>query len=117
MAMTNRDRVGKALEVLSAGLVPFVERELKTVLGERWQEALADSGPRQGARRAAPKLTDPQVLVGVGGTSGTTLLAGRWARRSAAWSASCARCATAGPIMRRSMATTPTVHSTRLAGS
>jgi predicted AAA+ superfamily ATPase len=35
MATTNHDRVGKALELLKAGLGPFVERELKSAYGER----------------------------------------------------------------------------------
>ncbi len=29
MAMTNRDRVGKALELLRDGLAPFVRREME----------------------------------------------------------------------------------------
>ena len=37
MAVTNRDRVGKGLDLLAAGLRPFVERELTSVLGENWQ--------------------------------------------------------------------------------
>src|ERR1700686_1943608 len=32
MATTNHDRVGKALELLKAGLGPFVERELKVAI-------------------------------------------------------------------------------------
>ena len=35
MAITNHERVGKALELLRAGLAPFVERELKYVYGDR----------------------------------------------------------------------------------
>ena len=37
MAITNHERVGKALELLKAGLGPFVERELKSVYQERVQ--------------------------------------------------------------------------------
>ena len=29
MAMTNHERIGKALDLLKAGLLPFVEREMK----------------------------------------------------------------------------------------
>ena len=36
MAMTNQERVGKALELLRAGLAPFVERELKNRHGKYW---------------------------------------------------------------------------------
>lgn len=35
MAVTNHERVGKALERLRAGLAPFVEREFQSVYGER----------------------------------------------------------------------------------
>ncbi|MDR7465050.1 MAG: Swt1 family HEPN domain-containing protein [Armatimonadota bacterium] len=35
MAMTNHERVGKALELLRAGLAPFVERELKSAYRDR----------------------------------------------------------------------------------
>ncbi|MGH7391734.1 MAG: Swt1 family HEPN domain-containing protein [Candidatus Rokuibacteriota bacterium] len=35
MATTNHDRVGKALELLKAGLGPFVERELTSTYGDR----------------------------------------------------------------------------------
>ena len=36
MAITNHDRVGKAMELLKAGLQPFVERELKAQHGRYW---------------------------------------------------------------------------------
>ena len=32
MAITNHERVGKALEQLKAGLAPFVEREIKSAI-------------------------------------------------------------------------------------
>jgi len=35
MAQSNHERVGKALEVLKAGLPAFVERELKSAHGTR----------------------------------------------------------------------------------
>jgi len=38
MAITNHERVGKALEFLSSGLKPFVERELKNTYQEGWFE-------------------------------------------------------------------------------
>ena len=39
MAITNHERVGKAMELLREGLAPFVERELKTEYGEQtWFE-------------------------------------------------------------------------------
>lgn len=36
MAVTNQDRVGRALELLKAGLQPFVERELTAKHGKYW---------------------------------------------------------------------------------
>ncbi|RJP20345.1 MAG: hypothetical protein C4527_25310 [Candidatus Omnitrophota bacterium] len=38
MAMTNRERVGKALEILNRGLSLFVEEELKSQYGDSWLE-------------------------------------------------------------------------------
>ncbi len=38
MAMSNRERVRKGLDELKAGLVPFVERELRAGLGPYWVE-------------------------------------------------------------------------------
>ena len=38
MAMTNRDRVGRALDLLRDGLAPFVEREFTNVYGARARE-------------------------------------------------------------------------------
>jgi predicted AAA+ superfamily ATPase len=65
MAVTNRDRVGKALEILGVGLAPFVERELKAVLNTKWQDALTDGPPKAGGKKTAqPKLSDPHVLLG-----------------------------------------------------
>ena len=53
MAITNRERVGKGLDLLSAGLRPFVERELKSHLGDKWADALADSAsPRSQKAKA-----------------------------------------------------------------
>lgn len=40
MAITNHERVGKALELLNSGLMPFFERELKAALGDDWQQQL-----------------------------------------------------------------------------
>src|SRR6266566_381605 len=41
MATTNHDRVGKALELLKAGLGPFVERELQSAYKDRAQAQAA----------------------------------------------------------------------------
>ena len=36
MAPTNRDRVGSALDLLKAGLTPYVAREMKAIYGSKW---------------------------------------------------------------------------------
>lgn len=66
MAISNRERVGKGLDLLATGLRPFVERELKSQLGDNWESVLPENGPRGG--RAKPKpvnLDDPQTLLGI----------------------------------------------------
>src|SRR6266581_3754969 len=61
MALTNQERVGKAVELLRDGLKPFVERELEAVHGKRWAE-VSDLGPDR-PRKGDP-LADPYVLLG-----------------------------------------------------
>src|SRR3990172_375073 len=63
MAISNADRVGKALGLLRDGLKPFVERELKAHHGDRWtsevKTALSDT--RLGTRKG-DTLQDVAVL-------------------------------------------------------
>jgi hypothetical protein len=42
MALTNHERVGKALELLKTGLLPFIERELKAKYGNAWAFEVKD---------------------------------------------------------------------------
>ncbi len=67
MAVTNRERVGKGLDLLASGLRPFVERELKSHLGEKWTDALPEVGNPKGpkAKSQGPNLADPQTLLGL----------------------------------------------------
>lgn len=65
MAISNHERVAKALEFLKDGLQPFVEQEMKAALGEAWQET-ATSGLRaeMPARAKDKKLVwDSQALL------------------------------------------------------
>jgi predicted AAA+ superfamily ATPase len=64
MAISNRERVGKAMDLLSAGLAPFVERELKEVLGNKWQD-VAEQQAKPGRRKGQVNWVDPQLLLGV----------------------------------------------------
>jgi hypothetical protein len=41
MAITNHERVGKALELLKTGLAPFIERELKNAYQGKAQAQIA----------------------------------------------------------------------------
>lgn len=43
MAISNKDRIQRMLDQLRDGLVPFVERELKSKLGDHWVEKLDES--------------------------------------------------------------------------
>lgn len=43
MALSNAERVGKALTLLNQGLQPFVEREMQTVYGEDWLARAVES--------------------------------------------------------------------------
>lgn len=67
MAVTNHERVGKALALLSEGLAPFVSRECEAKYGANWVQAITRSaGPPSGAvvgRKVSP--TDAQFLLKV----------------------------------------------------
>jgi predicted AAA+ superfamily ATPase len=67
MAITNRERVGNALDLLCAGLLPFVERELKATHGAKWEEiAREGQPPERGKGKKATKLHwDTQALLAV----------------------------------------------------
>jgi predicted AAA+ superfamily ATPase len=56
MAITNRDRVGKALELLREGLAPFVEREFKSKYGKK--------APAEAARLLGADHLNAQKPVG-----------------------------------------------------
>jgi Swt1-like HEPN/Protein of unknown function (DUF499) len=67
MAMTNQERVGRALDLLNQGLAPYVEREMRAVHGERWL-TVVESGVRDGARphqKADATHWDTQALLAV----------------------------------------------------
>lgn len=66
MAITNRERVGKGLDLLAAGLRPFVERELKSRLGDKWESTLPENAGRGARSKTKPiNLDDPQILLGI----------------------------------------------------
>ena len=67
MAITNHDRVGKALELLTSGLKPFVERELKSAWGSKFLEntkaLLSDTRLQARAADGSPQLDAAALLV------------------------------------------------------
>lgn len=67
MAPTNRERVGKAMDLLRDGLQPFVEREMKSCYGAQYKDQVRDalgSATRLGAGKNDP-LQDVAVLLQV----------------------------------------------------
>ena len=67
MAITNHERVGKALEQLNDGLRPYVERELKATYKDRWIETARPSFPnwQQTGKEAKGLNWDTQALLQV----------------------------------------------------
>lgn len=67
MAITNHERVGKALEQLNTGLRPFVERELKATYKEKWIDTARPSFPNwQQTGKSVTQLNwDTQALLTV----------------------------------------------------
>ena len=105
MAISNHERVGKALELLKEGLRPFVERELKTYHGDRWvsevKEVLTDT--RLGAGKGNA-MQDVAVQLVLWIEPGGTFSGRRWARRNAASSTNCSMYEIAGRIKPHSLA-------------
>jgi len=65
MALSNHERIGKALDALKAGLPQFVERELKSAHGTKWWatvKQITGSGRQVGGTEAAPEWDAGSVL-------------------------------------------------------
>lgn len=64
MAVTNQERVGKAMDLLRDGLRPFAEREIKAKHGERWPvEVKAALAGRQVGQGKNDPLQDVAALL------------------------------------------------------
>ncbi len=67
MAITNHERVGKMMDLLSAGLKPFVERELKNTNPPNWfaetKRSLADAQLQLMGTPEAPHWDASAILV------------------------------------------------------
>lgn len=64
MAVSNHERVGKALALLSEGLAPFVERECRAKHGDGWLAVVTRSDPAA-TRGKKISATDTQTLLKV----------------------------------------------------
>src|SRR4051794_17842037 len=64
MAITNQERVGKAIEQLKEGLRPFVEREMKAAFGEGWVKT-AEQGFPNTKFKGGISLNDPANLLSI----------------------------------------------------
>jgi len=47
MAITNHERIGKALDIMRTGLSQYIEREIKAVYGGRWMQVCKESMPSE----------------------------------------------------------------------
>src|SRR5215475_611070 len=67
MAMSNRDRIGRGLEILAAGLAPFVDAQMAATAppGQDWVELLQARGTAGRGRERQYSMTDPQFLLQV----------------------------------------------------
>ncbi|MFT0813232.1 Swt1 family HEPN domain-containing protein [Synechococcus sp. OH20] len=58
MAISNHERVGRALNLLRQGLYPFVVREMQAFHGENWLNVAADTLPQ-----SSPKSKSPEQIL------------------------------------------------------
>lgn len=67
MAMSNRDRVGRGLEILASGLGPFVDARMRAAVpaGSDWVEVLADRDRSRHRTVGRYSLSDPRFLLRV----------------------------------------------------
>lgn len=63
MALTNRERVGRMLELVAAGLKPVVEREFSKVYGSDWIDVVANERQMAIAHAGIASSNDPQFLL------------------------------------------------------
>ncbi len=82
MAITNQERVGKAMDLLRDGLAPFVEREFKSQHGDGWpsrsaRRSSATTGCRQGSRSPSGTWRRCSSSCGRRGTTSSARPSGR----------------------------------------
>jgi predicted AAA+ superfamily ATPase len=65
MAVTNNERVGRALDLLKTGLRPHVERELKAEFKDRWIQAAIPALPAWQTAKPGDVNLDVQALLNI----------------------------------------------------
>src|SRR6266404_522319 len=67
MTMSNRDRVGRGLEILASGLGPFVDARMRATVpsGSDWVGVLADRDRSRHRTVRRYSLSDPRFLLRV----------------------------------------------------
>ena len=65
MALSNHERIGKAIVLLGEGLAPFVARECEAQFGENWPAAVQRAETRGSGRPRQVNPRDPQFLLKV----------------------------------------------------
>jgi hypothetical protein len=63
MALTNHERVGRALSLLNEGLMPFVERELKAEYSDAWEQAAEEAYPDRSGSSGEKGTWDTHKLL------------------------------------------------------
>src|SRR3990170_7122370 len=64
MALTNKERIGRMLDALAAGLRPVVEREFAAAYGPGWVDVVAAEKEMATGRVGPANADDPQFLLG-----------------------------------------------------
>ena len=65
MAKTNRDRIGEGLELLSKGLQPFIERELKAEYGDKYDNIIEEYFKDARGSKKEIELSDPHICLSI----------------------------------------------------
>jgi len=106
MAITNHERVGKAMELLKDGLGSFVERELKNAYKDKAaSQALRYVGDDKLLAKKALTDWDAAALLRLMWEAWNDVFATPWGKPNGHWSANCVMCATSGRISSRFRAT------------
>lgn len=63
VAVTHLDRLRKGLDLLGAGLAPFVDKHMSAAAPADWADLLAARDEQRSGRRTAISKTDPAVLL------------------------------------------------------